>query len=258
MSNPAHAREGVRSSHNGQLALALVLSVLSFGHASANPAGTLRVEPVLVEVFAPGAASMLTLRNDSGTDMTAQIRVFRWSQANGTDTLAPTSEVAASPPIVKLAPGTDYVARIVRVARKPVTSEESYRILVDQLPQPGAHAQQQIDLVVRQSIPVFFRPSQGGQPAVAWSLAYDHGQLVVIATNSGGRRLRVSSLTLRDGSGRKVSFGNGLVGYVLSHSSMRWIAPASARRFGSRGSIEISGQGDTGPIDAVVKAPAGP
>jgi P pilus assembly chaperone PapD len=79
----------------------------------------------------------LTLRNDEDTEVTVQTRVLRWSQNAGKETLEPTPDVVASPPAVTLAPGADYVVRVVRVSKQPVHGEESYRVIVDQLPRTG-------------------------------------------------------------------------------------------------------------------------
>jgi fimbrial chaperone protein len=198
---------------------------------------------------------MLTLRNDDVGDVNVQIRVFKWSQASGKETLEPTTDVVASPPAVKLAPGKDYVARIVRTTKRPAAGEESYRILVDQLPQAQGSPAAQVNVLLRQSIPVFFGRGADARAQVAWSLAYDGPALVLTAKNGGARRLRLSAVSLRDDAGTTVSFGEGLVGYVLSHSTMNWTQPVAADAFGAKGSIVLSGQGDTGPIHVVIPAP---
>ena len=239
------------------IGIAIAACVIAFGGVGRGEAAALRVEPVLVEVFAPGAASTLTLRNDDSTAATVQIRVFKWSQANGKETLEPTTAVVASPPIVKLAPQTDYIARIVRVTKSPVAAEESYRIFVDQLPMKGGPPQQ-VKLLIRQSIPVFFSQRQDEQPAVTWSIGYDGPRLMVTAKNSGERRSRISSLTLKDAAGRTIAFGDGLVGYVLGGSTMSWMAPSRPHGFGGGGSIALTAQSDTGPVDVVVRAPSAP
>src|ERR1700736_5594855 len=94
----------------------------------------LHVEPVLLELSAPTAAGVLTLRNNDDAEIVVQTRVVRWSQSNGSDVLEPATDVVASPPFVTLAPGADYVVRVVRVSKQPVREEESYRVVVDQLP----------------------------------------------------------------------------------------------------------------------------
>src|SRR5690349_1668840 len=109
---------------------AIAVLLLAGAYAPAQ-AGSLQVEPVLVDVTAPGAASTITLHNAGSTPINAQVRVFRWSLVNGEEKLEPTDDVVPSPPILTLAPNGKNVVRIVRVAKTPVAGEESYRMLVD-------------------------------------------------------------------------------------------------------------------------------
>lgn len=222
--------------------------------ATAALAASLQVEPALVEVAAPGAASTVTLRNSGDAPINVQIRVFRWSQENGKERLDPTSDVVASPPAATLAANGDYVARLVRVAKRPIEREESYRLLIDELPSAAKAKAGTIRLLVRHSIPAFFTAPDVTPPAVTWSVARQRGQLLVSARNRGDTRLRVSALTLRDGAGRKMSFGKGLVGYALGGSTMTWLAPAGGRRFGANGPVSISASGNEGAINAVAPA----
>jgi len=119
-------------------------------------AAMLSVSPVTLEIAAPRTNAKLNLENRGEEPVTVQIRVFRWASKNGKESLTPTTSVVASPPIATLKPQGKYTVRIVRVAKEPVTSEESYRLLVDQLPklvnQPGSA----VSFLIRQSIPVFF------------------------------------------------------------------------------------------------------
>jgi len=56
-------------------ATALFAALVAFAAGPAG-AGTLQVEPVLVDITAPGAASTVTLRNEGTSPIDAQIRVF--------------------------------------------------------------------------------------------------------------------------------------------------------------------------------------
>jgi fimbrial chaperone protein len=211
-------------------------------------AASLQIEPVLIDVAAPGAASTVSLRNDGPAPISAQIRVFRWSQIDGKEQLEPTEDVVASPPAVSLAPKTNYVARIVRVTKRPVSGEESYRVLIDQLPAPTQQRGNAVNLLVRYSIPVFFGASDRRDPAVAWTVAVSGNKVKVTARNEGDRRIRIAALNIRDAKGKTVAFGKGLVGYVLGKSTIGWTAPAAG--FAAGGSISVSAQSDTGPVDA--------
>jgi fimbrial chaperone protein len=227
---------------------ALFASVVAFT-ASPACAGSLQVEPVLVDIVAPGAASTVTLRNEGTVAVDAQIRVFRWSIVNGKEKLDPTGDVVASPPSVTLTPKGQYITRIVRTSKQPVVGEESYRLLVDQLPDLSQQRNGAVNLMVRYSIPVFFGAPNKKNPAVAWSIATNGDKVTLTARNSGERRLRISALSLRDASGKSLSFGNGLAGYALGQSAMSWTVPR--RGFAANGSVAVTAQSDGGPIQAV-------
>ena len=227
---------------------ALFASAVAFAAAPAG-AGTLQVEPVLVDVTAPGAASTVTLRNEGTAPIDAQIRVYRWSIVNGKERLDPTDDVVASPPTVTLSPKGHNVARIVRVSKKPVVGEESYRLLVDQLPDLSQQKNGAVNLMVRYSIPVFFGASNKKHPTLAWSVATSGDKLTLTAHNSGDRRLRISALTLKSDGGKTLSFGNGLAGYALGQSAVSWTVPRHG--FTPQGTISVTAQSDGGPIQAV-------
>jgi fimbrial chaperone protein len=94
-----------------------------------------------------------------------------------------------------------------------------------------------------------------GTPNVSWSISSEGGKLVVAASNAGDERLRIASLRLKDSSGVTVSFGNGLVGYVLGRSSMSWVAPTNPHGFGVGGPVSVTVVTDKGPTHAVAQSP---
>lgn len=232
------------------LAAALLVAAGSTAGAS-----SLQVAPVVLEMRAPGAASTLTLRNEGPRPVSVQARVFRWRQVNGQDVLEPTDAVVASPPMVTLASRVDYAVRVVRTSRQPVAAEEAYRLVVDEIPDGSRQKSGTVALVLRHSIPVFLVPEDAAPPKLTWSTQVQGNRVTVQVTNEGGRRVRLSRLRLGDRGGHTASFGDGLVGYALAGSTMRWNRPAP-RGFAG-GSVSISAQGDTGPVHASASAASG-
>ena len=229
---------------------AIVASALLALSAALAQAASLQVAPVGIEVAAPGTASTVKLRNEGTTAINAQIRVFRWVQSNGEEKLEPTEDLVASPPMAHLGPGAEYTVRLVRVTKQPVAAEESYRLLIDELPDQKAQGNRVINLILRYSIPVFFFQPDAAAPRVQWSVEQRDGKVRVSAVNAGDRHVRVAGLSIRDRNGTSISFGSGLTGYVLGHSGMHWAAPIAPRKLTVDSSIVISAIGDAGPIHA--------
>jgi fimbrial chaperone protein len=228
-----------------------VLAALSLLFGAPRADAAIVVEPVVLDIDAPAAAGAFTLRNNDQTSVTIQTRVFRWVQSNGQETLTPATDAAASPPIVTLTPSSDYTVRVVRTANGPVNGEESYRVVIDELPNPNKTQANTVNILIRQSIPVFFRAQRFMPPEVKWSYRIQNDQVQVFATNQGDDRLRVASLRLHDTFGKEISFGNGLVGYVLGHSSMIFTTRLVAADFTAADTVVLESETSTGHIQAL-------
>lgn len=185
-------------------------------------AAVFQIFPVGIEAPANAPAGVVTLSNGSAEPVALQVRVFRWTQAEGRDVLAPTTDVVASPPAARIEPGGQQVVRVVRTAKMPATSEEAYRLIVDEIPVAQPAPTEGLRMTLRQSIPVFFGSNARAKPRVEWRMVHAAGGWELAAVNSGPRRQRISDLEIRDESGRLLERRPGLVGYVLGNSEARW------------------------------------
>ena len=178
--------------------------------ATAGAQASLRVQPLSVDVVSPSQESSITLLNNGNETISLQLRVFEWSQVDGQDRLTPTTEVVASPPVARIAPGSNYTIRIARTvgAAAPGT-EDAYRLWVDELP-----------------------------PSLGWNAQQVGDEVEVEGTNTGSRHARVEGLAVRAGS-NEVSLGAGLNGYVLANSKRRWTAPAGSAEVLAGGSLTV-------------------
>ncbi len=240
----------MRSWISGLLAASVIVAAPVMASAS-----SLQIMPINIEVPAPGAASTVTLTNQGGDQLNAQIRIFKWVQLNGQDELVPTKDVVASPPAVKLQPGKKSVIRVVRLGKTPAATEETYRLIIDELPKPVKAGQAGVGFSVRHSIPVFFSKT-GEDVDLSWQASVSKGQFVLKAGNAGGRRVRLASLAVANGSGKTIRIGEGLAGYVLGRSSKHWTVKGASKAIAAGGTITITAQGDNGPIEATAKVVA--
>ncbi len=218
--------------------------------AAPAAAASLQVTPVLVDVTAEAsAATTMTLRNTSNKPAAAQLRVFRWSQANGEDQFEETTDVAVSPPMVSMKPNADYVIRIVRTSRTPIRGEESYRVVADELPEASSKNSGTVNLLVRHSVPVFFHSTSATPAAIHWEISRSNGRIVLRGKNDGDRRMRIARLKATDASGSTVNYGDGLVGYVLGNSANQFASRSPAKGFAG-GSAKLSLNSEDGLIAA--------
>jgi fimbrial chaperone protein len=225
-----------------------VASVLLWAGAAA--ASSLQVSPVSFDLNAGVKTAQLTLQNLGDAPIDAQIRVFRWSQVNGAEQLTPTADLVASPPAASLAPHQDYIVRLVRIADRPVAGEESYRLLVDELPPPLPTNSNvsTVRLFVRYSVPVFFAQPDSS-PQLTWSASVVDRRLQLMVRNDGSQHIRISALKVQ-GPGLDISFGEGLVGYVLAHSTAQWTARPVLKSVAAGTALKITALGGNGPVSA--------
>lgn len=225
----------------------LVIIAIASATTLAAEAASLRVSPVNVQLTAPASATQLTLSNPGTEPVNVQIRAFRWTQP-GEDRLERTDALAASPPATTLAAGSEGLVRLIRTANAPVQREESYRVLVDQLPNAASGSGPTLTLAVRHSVPVFISPPQAAPPRVSWTANRRGNTLTLTARNSGGRRMKITSLSLRDSAGHKLD-RKGLVGYVLAGGSRSWGFEVGGG-FAPGSNLAVAGSSETGGISA--------
>ena len=223
--------------------------LLMTGLMTPATAAQLHVRPISIELTAPAKASKVILTNRGKTPTAAQARLFRWTQKNGRDVLERTRLVVASPPLLKMKPGREHVVRIVRLAKTPVQGEESYRLIVDEIPQNKLKGSGVV-FALRYSIPVFFQQPGATPPKVSWQALRTRGGVLLKATNAGQKHERISNLRLTLPGGRTVVIAKGLAGYVLGNSGRDWKARLHLKA-GTR--LTIRGNGLNGPFATTIR-----
>ncbi len=233
------------------VALCACLAVQMIGQAVF--AQTLELAPVSVDVPAGRMTSTIRITNRGDQPTTVQIRSFAWSQSDGDEHLDPTPNLLVSPPFATLGAGETQTVRVV--LRKAATArEDSYRLLVDQL--PSAATPGSINVALRVSLPVFAAPALQARAALSWKLVgqeggnREPGKARLVVRNDGTRRARLSALTVEGGS-MTVSIPGFAFRYVLAGAEA--VIPVEIRTAGPAGavrSVHVSATTDQGKVEA--------
>lgn len=227
-----------------------IICALLFLQVNQVYAQSLRASPAMIDLPVAAQSASINVSNDSDKPMKVQARVFRWSQKDGQDVLERTSDVVVSPPILSVAKGSDGIVRIARISAKPVEGEETYRILLDEVPSREKLQGGGLAVVVRQSLPVFFAGLDAKPSSLSWSAVRTKDKLILKAVNSGQKRARLSQLKLTDDKKGEVAKIEGLAGYVLGGQSRSWELRVEPGRSNSGTEIIIQATLDSGPINA--------
>ncbi len=235
---------------SGLLATPFCAAILAPVLAStAAQAGSLQVSPINLEVPAAAATTTENLSNMGKTPINAQLRIFKWVQKDGIDKLEPTTDVVASPPALKIPPGGKATVRVVRLSKAPITGEETYRLLIDDIPPPPTAGTDSVTFAVRHNIPVFYQAG-GIKTKLVWSVKSDNGQLELSAKNDGLLHSRLAQLAVTIG-GVTTNFNNGLAGYVLGGGTNIWKMKLKALKAGT--SVKITASSNDGPVEATIQ-----
>jgi fimbrial chaperone protein len=229
----------------------LAFTLLAPSAIASVQAQSLRVSPVTVELPAGAESIAFTLETD-GNELGVQARVFRWSQSGGEDKLEKTEDVVVSPPVLKVHSGASSTLRLVRLTKTPVSGEETYRVLIDEIPDRKKLQAGRVAFNIRQSVPVFFAGVDARPGAITWKAVTHGGKLAVEATNGGQKRVQVRTLSVTD-EGNRDLLKNGW-GYVLKGQSKKWeLQPGTD---GAR-TLTVKAESDVGPINASVSVGKG-
>lgn len=223
------------------LALAIGLAATPDVRASG-----LQVSPTRLSLDASKQADGLWLRNSGDAPLHAQVRVYHWTQEQGSDKLVPTRALVASPPILALDPKKSQLVRVIRTGSAPIEAEDAYRVVVNELPVKDDQ-QGGLKFVLRYSIPVFIQaPGQGDSaPVLTWTLGRDNGHATIDVDNSGKRHAQISDLSYIDASGNRRTLKQGLLGYALPGRHMHWELPVAGALIAPGGKLEVKVNGET-------------
>ena len=210
--------------------------------SSGAMASGLQVSPISLSLQARENASGLTLSNSSDEVISAQVRIYQWSQDEKGDQLTSSRGLLASPPMIKLNPGDKQLVRIIRAKAPPQGAgavEDSYRIFVNELPIKSATQKTGLQFALSYSLPVFVQPVGivKTDPQLQWrySLQPDGKQITLRVSNSGNGHAKLIDLSIVDTAGNSVNIHQGLLGYVLPDATMNWTlkVPPSAIKNGA-------------------------
>lgn len=205
-------------------------------------AGTLQVNPVLVEIGAARRTGSVTVHNVEDAPVTIRAYPLSWRQDGGEDHYDETDAVIVSPPVFTIPPGGTQIVRVG--LRRPSAAPQPYRLMIEEIPE----AQQGggIRVALRLNLPLYSGVAQGVPGDLRWHASrQSDGQWTIEARNGGAGWIRVDARTAEAATG--IRFEDGFAfGTVLPGGARRWPVGANPR-IGDRARFQqIAGSGANG------------
>lgn len=189
-------------------------------------ASNLSVRPVKVHLSRNKQSAMILLSNHSQHVVHAQADAFTWLQnEQGEIRLEPTTAISVFPPLVVLRAGESKSFRVfLRAAASSL--EQSYRLVIEELPTETGENRGSVQLRTRRSIPVFVAPLNNPDPIPRISIhGFKQEQLVFFVENRGNTHFFVDELRVEGIQSTQAGSTGGvqLKGwYVLPQSRQRF------------------------------------
>jgi fimbrial chaperone protein len=189
-------------------------------------AGTLQVNPVLVEIGGARRTGSVTVRNEEDVPVTIRAYPLAWRQDGGEDRYDETAELIVSPPVFTIAP---HATQTVRAgARRPSPAPRAYRLIIEEVPEaapPGSG----IRVALRLNLPLYANLAAGRPADLSWrAYRQGDGQWAIEARNNGAGWVRVEQALAEAATGLRLEDGFSF-GTVLPGGARRWLVGADPR-----------------------------
>lgn len=227
---------------------ALGLGVLAGLGLWGSAAHALTISPVLVELSPARRVASITISNPGDRPLSFQTQVRAWSQPDGADAYADTTELFVVPPIAQIAAGGSQIFRVT-TRTPPSAGEHAYRLIFEDVSELAATpaGESSISFRVNHNLPVFF--AAAGKPHLQSRLgpcipaaALPPNTGCVRLHNEGSRYLRVKTLTLEGAHWRKdIPVGTR----VLAGAWRQWTFD---RPPGMTGAVRVKAETSDGPV----------
>jgi fimbrial chaperone protein len=173
------------------------------------------ITPVRIFMTPRDRAVAVTVTNDSDEEVVMQADLYTWKQKpDGSDDLVLTEDLVLTPPILKLAPRARQVVRLARLGSPPAGVQQTYRLIMREIPEARPTTQIQLQVALAFSLPVFISPPGVKRELQCGMERAAADQIRVSCQNDGTAYAQIRALEVTDDKGAKLATRD-VGGYIL-------------------------------------------
>jgi len=213
----------------------IALVIAAIGWSVPAFCGTFTVSPVRISLSASRPNSILQVTNSNDEMVTLQAHVVVWTSDGEKDVYQDSDEVMLNPPLASVGPRQKQFIRLGLRWPNETTQERSYRLVLEEVPQPLKADFQGVHTLLRFVIPIFVAPRVTTAPRLSWEAVRtndDHIKLLV--KNLGTAHIQIKSLDLANADAPDNPIRNTQPIYLLPNQQREWIVNDDAIRLARR------------------------
>lgn len=159
--------------------------------------GSLSVTPLRVELSKSESTRVINLQNLESKPVTVQLQVMAWSQKDGVDHFVPTRDVIVTPQVFQLNANSLQIIRAGLMRKPDVHEELSYRLFIEEIPEPPPPNFRGAQLALKVSLPVFITPEKTPIQKLEFQTSVQvDGKLKVTIVNHGQAHAQLQKMAI--------------------------------------------------------------
>lgn len=199
-------------------------------------AGNFGVAPTRLDFDKGTRSATVEVSSEDEQKLNFQVRLFEWTQTpEGRDEYRESQDLIWFPQIFTVSPKEKRIVRVgLKGAGPQPAVEKTYRLFIEEIPQPSAAASgAEVKVVLRFGVPLFVAPAVPKRAAAIDSVQAAKGKVVVRVRNEGTQSVKFESVRVR----REASLVAEAQGwYVLAGTTRSFEIPLDPARCPAPGS----------------------
>ncbi len=222
--------------------LLLLLPVTAFS-------GQWRVAPARVFLDRTAKSSVITVINEGEEKVNLQCKAMEWTQdPAGKDIYKESNDLVFFPRILLLEKGEQKIIR-AGIKMPATTREKTYRLFIEEIPQPKKITADsaQLTVAIRFGVPFFIRPLKEELAGELSAVGVEKGMVSATVKNAGNTHFRITEITVKGANGKgEETFASKLDGwYLLAGADRIHSTPIPAGKCDATKRIDITVSTDT-------------
>ena len=230
--------------------LSLVALLVGLISQPSAMAGRLTVSPMQVKLPPDGDTAVLSVTNAGAAEILVQVEGFDWLNGADLQSLTSTNELIFVPAVFEVAPGQSQVLRIALRKPSQTTSEETYRLVIREVPTGLVTGPGNVGFAVSVSLPVFVSPERVAPEPVWFMRERTEGRPELVLANRGTAHIRVHGLQIAAVGELEPLVSIAEAAYVLAGEERSW--PLDLKASALDGPFTVKAETRLGTLEAPV------